>query len=177
MKQKKKKEDTRGRHVMTTEQKERVKAGGVVDISEKGLKLSWITFLDAYIANGGNGQEAYKVAYPDVKNDNVAKVKACLLLTNGNIKQELQNKLNSQQCTDDWVRNKLMGLVDLHYSGKGAIVSEKALETLAKIKGMLTENHKFAFDGMNPALFTAPITGEEKQKMDEDAKNLSRIVE
>lgn len=173
----KKKEDTRGRHALTTKQRERRERGEKIDISEKGLKLSWITFLDAYVANGGDGTAAWKIAYPETTSDEVARASASRLLANVNVKEELRNKLESQRCTDDWVRNKLMGLVELHYSGKGAIVSEKALETLAKIKGMLTENHKFAFDGMNPAVFASPISSDEKQKMDEEAKNAPRITE
>lgn len=176
MKPKKKKEDTRGRHAMTTEQKERVKAGGVVDISEKGLKLSWITFLDAYIANGGNGQEAYKVAYPGV-GDATARANAPRLLAIDSIKAELSNKLEVQKCTDEFVKNGLMEIATLYRGAKTIHAAVKSLEILGKMKGMLTDNHNYSFSGINPAQFLSPLSGEEKQKMDEDTKNLSRIVE
>ena len=173
---KKKDVDKRGRHVLTTAQRIRREQGEVIDVNEAGLRLPWITFIDEYIANGGNGEAAYKIAYPDVS-DRTARANASRLLTKASVKEELRNKLDVQRCTDEWIKNKLMGLVELHYSGKGAIVSEKALETLAKIKGMLIDTKNIAFTGQNPAQFLSAYSKEEKQKMDEDSKKLSRIVE
>lgn len=173
---KKKNATKRGRHALTTAQRIRKEQGEVIDVKEAGLKLSWITFIDAYIANGGNGQEAYKVAYPGVANT-TARFNASRLLSNENIKEELRNRLEVQRCTDEWIKNKLMGLVELHYTGKGAIVSEKALETLSKIKGMLIDTKNIAFTGQNPAQFLSAYSKEEKEKMDEESKKLSRIVE
>ncbi len=166
----------RKRNVNSTKQKEQLARGEKINIAEEGLRLSWVTFIDEYLANGGSGTEAYMVAYPGTTRS-AANTGASRLLAKENIKEELNNKLNSQRCTDDWVRNKLMGLVDLHYFGKGAIVSEKALETLARIKGMLTEVHKHVFDGSNPAVFVSPITKEEKEKMDEESDVSRRITE
>lgn len=166
-----------GRHALTTLQKIRKEQGEVIDVNESGLKLPWITFIDEYIANGGNGKKAYLKAYPHITNAETATVEASKLLRNVNVKEELRNKLDVQRCTDEWIKNKLMVLVELHYSGKGAIVSEKALETLAKIKGMLIDTKNIAFTGQNPAQFLSAYSKEEKEKMDEDSKKLSRIVE
>ena len=161
---------------MTTEQKERVKAGGVVDISEKGLKLSWITFLDEYIANGGNGMHAYLKAYPESSED-AARSSAPVLLAIPSVKAELRNKLEVQKCTDEFVKNGLMEIATLYRGAKTIHAAVKSLEILGKMKGMLTDNHNYSFSGINPAQFLSPLSVEEKQKMDEDTKNLSRIVE
>ena len=49
-------------------------------------------FADEYVIDC-NATRAYKAAYPDVKNDNVAKVNGSRLLTNANIKSYIEEKL------------------------------------------------------------------------------------
>lgn len=160
----------------TKEKEQDIKENGIV-IEDKGLRLAWIKFIDAYIANGGNGTEAYKIAYPDVASDKVAQVNASRLLSKAIVREELENKLSYQRVTDDWIGDRLMGLVELHYAGKGAIVSVKALELLAKIKGLLVDTKKIAFTGENPAVFLPVYTPEEKAEFEKIRKKGQRITE
>ncbi len=151
-------------------------------IETKGLRLSWIRFIDELIANGGDQPAAYMKAYPDVKDERVASACATRLLKNDNVKEELNNKLSSQRATEDYIVERLMGLVELHFVGKGAIVSVKALEILAKMKGLLVDTKKIAFTGDNPAVFPPLYSKEEKEAMDKaftptDGKVPVRIVE
>lgn len=145
-------------------------------IETKGLRLAWIKFIDAYVANGGNGQEAYKVAYPDVLNDETAKANASRLLTNANVRDELNNKLEAQKVTEDFIVQGLMDIATTYRGAKTIFAAVKSLEVLAKMKGLLVDTKKIAFTGDNPAVFVAPYSDTEAKKIDEITK-ASRIVE
>lgn len=151
------------------------------ELKDRGLKLQWVKFLDALIANGGDQPAAYMVAYPDVKDKNVASAAATRLLKNVNVRDELNNKLSAQKVTEEYIVDRLTGLVELHFVGKGAIVSVKALEILAKMKGLLVDTKKIAFTGDNPAVFAAPYSAERKAELDKlhagDGKVPVRIIE
>jgi len=157
----KKKRGTAKYAVMDSEEKEGV------NVSGRGLKLQWLIFIDEYIATGGNGTQAYLKAYPTVTDVKVAVTCASRLLSNANVRSELNNKLSTQLITEDWIQNKLYTLVENNLLGKDSFVAVKALELLSKIKGMLVDTKQIAFTGENPAIFSAMYSLEEKKAMDD----------
>ena len=50
------------------------------------------TFADEYIANGGNGRQAYFVAYPNITSKTTASTGANRILKQENVKQYIQRK-------------------------------------------------------------------------------------
>lgn len=69
---------------------------------ERKLTIKQQAFADAYIESG-NGSEAYKKAYPNVKKDETARVNASRLLTNANVKSyiaERMEELKSERVAD-----------------------------------------------------------------------------
>jgi len=145
-------------------------------VESEGLRLKWIIFLDEYIKNGGNGQEAYKKAYPNVSNE-TARVNASRLLTNTNVKDELKNKLNTQRITEDFIKDRLIFIVENNLSGKEAFVGVKALELLSKIKGMLVDTKRVAFTGENPAVFVPLYNDQDKKELKKQEEKGNRIIE
>lgn len=59
---------------------------------ERKLTIKQQAFVDAYIELG-NGGEAYKRAYPNVKRDETARVNASRLLTNANVKAYIDERM------------------------------------------------------------------------------------
>ena len=149
-----------------------------VSTSDKGLRLAWIKFIDAYIANGGNATEAYKIAYPEIiVSDKVAQVNGSRLLSKAIIREEINHRYNAQTVTEDYIISELQDLVAMHKDGKGAIVAMKSLECLAKVKGMLVDTKKIAFTGENPAVFLPVYTAKEKEEFEKIRKSKQRITE
>lgn len=174
MKRKKAKQSkTQGRKILPT--KDINKA-----VKQEGLRLQWIKFIDSYMKNGGNGSRAYKEAYetPDHKvSDKVATINASRLLRKDSVVNEINYRLNAQRCTDDFVKD---GLIDIavNYRKKETLnASVRALEILAKIKGMLTDTKVAVFTGDNPAVFMPLYTKEEKESFDKLKENNQRLVE
>lgn len=159
----------RGRVVESSEKKE-------LGIESEGLKLSWIVFLNEYIANGGNGQEAYRKAYPNASKE-TARVEAVRLLANPNVQAELKHKLSASKITEEYIQERLLTLVDNNLDGKNGFISVKALEILGKMKGMLVDTKRIAFTGENPAVFMPLYSPEDKKKFEKDQENNSRIIE
>lgn len=61
-------------------------------INKKQMK-----FIDEYMKNGFNGADAYKRAYKSCKNNAAAKSNASRLLTNDNIKEEIERRQKELQ--------------------------------------------------------------------------------
>jgi len=151
-----------------------------LDISGEGLKLSWINFIDAYIANGGNGTKAYVKAYSTEEkqiSENVARAAAPRLLANVSIREELNNRLKTQKCTDEFIISGLMGIAIDYRGAKTINAAVKSYEILAKVRGLLVDTKKIAFTGENPAVFLPVYSKEEKEKFDKIKKDKQRIVE
>lgn len=148
----------------------------IPDIERDGLTMKQQKFIDYYMQNGGNGTEAYQKAY-DIADYNVAAASASRMLKKVNISDEINNRLVMQRVTDGFIYNGFVELISLHKHGKGAIVAEKALEALAKMKGLMIDTKKFAFDGENPAVFLPLATPEESKKFAEEVKAGKRITE
>lgn len=163
----KKKQKKRGVFLKNSKQKEGIEK---YDPSEgKGLKLQWLNFISNYIKNGGNATEAYLIAYPKSSEES-ARRSASDLLTNPDIIGEISNRYDQQTITEAWVianakEYVLAGLNDSKFAYAGV----KALEMIAKSKGMLTDNHKFEFTSENPAI-VPPVVSSNK------AKELNKII-
>jgi phage terminase small subunit len=122
-------------------------------------------FCDEYLKDF-NGTRAYMVAYPDVKDENVAKSNASRLLTNANVKQYIEEHSraihNSKICDAEEIRQLLTEIARGIDTGKSeSIVVEnvgggiskarkvtkrpderdriKALELLGKCNSLFTE--------------------------------------
>jgi len=159
---KKKKQKKRGVYLKSIKQKEGLEE--YVPIKGRGLKLQWINFIKEYIKNGGNATEAYMVAYPKA-NRETARRNGSKLLTQTDIIGEISNHYDQESATESWVISSarkyvVNGLKD----PKWAYAGVKALEMIAKNKGMLTDTKKFEFTAENPAVFLSPYTKEEAEK-------------
>lgn len=142
----------------------------------KGLRLAWLNFIDAYIANGGNGTKAYQVAYSGTSDD-VAGAAAARLLRNVRIRTELNNKLGAQEVTEEFIVDGLKTIAVKYRGAKTIMAAVRSYEILSKIKGMLVDTKKIAFTGENPAVFLPAYSEKEKENFDKIKKNKQRIVE
>ena len=142
--------------------------------NERGLRLAWLTFIKEYIASEGNATEAYLKAYPGVSRD-VARRNGARLLTNADIREEISCRYDQQRATEAWIIANLMFIVK--NPSKSPMAAVKALETLARVKGMLTDTKKIEFTTENPAVFLAPYSQEEKERIDEMINRGQRIIE
>jgi phage terminase small subunit len=145
-------------------------------IEGKGLRLAWIKFIDAYIQNGGNATEAYMVAYPE-SSKQAARFNASRLITNDNVAEEINNRLTTQRVTDEFIYSGFVYLYLKHKDGKGAIVAEKAMESLSKMRGLMVDTKKVAFTGENPAVFLPVYTAKEKEEFEKIREKKQRITE
>ncbi len=148
----------------------------VFDPKNEGLRPSWFRFIDAYFNSNFNGTEAYMIAFPNCKNRKTAGVEACKLLKVPSIVEEIRYRLDSTRCTDEFVISRLMHQSQFVDSFRiNAAVAATA--TLAKVRGLLQDTRKPAFSNENPAVFAAPFTKEEMEKMQEQRAKMGRIIE
>lgn len=143
------------------------------ELAHCGLKREWVMFIDEYLRNGFNATQAYMKAYPECKETSAIK-QACLLLKNSNIRNEINNIMETQLLTDNWVLSVgkeyvMKGLIDEKWAKAGSSV----LEMFAKSKGMLTDIHRHEFDNDNPAIITIPVSPERQ----EEIAKMGRLVE
>lgn len=113
------------------------KESEVVLLTEKQKR-----FADEYIIDL-NATRAYKVAYPNVKNDETAKAAASRLLTNVNVKAYIDNLIDERakrtEVTQDRVVKELAKIgfakiTDYVEIGYGGIVKVKATDDIPKDK-------------------------------------------
>lgn len=149
-------------------------------VNEGGLKLSWIKFIDEFIANGGKQAEAYKKVYGTKENpikDSTASSCSSKLLRNANILKELNNKLEVEKCTEGFIQESLIDIATTYRGAKTINAAVKSLEILAKMKGLLIDTKKIAFDDNNPAKFLSPYSEKEKESFEKIKTNKERLVE
>lgn len=147
-----------------------------IDIENSGLRLAWVKFIDEYMANGGNATQAYLKAYPE-SSEKAARAHAPRLVAIGSIREEINNRFETQRVTDDFI---IAGLADIAVSfrtAKTIMAAVKALEVLARIKGMLTDTKKVAFTAENPCIFPSLVKPENFKKFEEEEKLGIRITE
>lgn len=160
------KKKLRKRPIKSIAEKERM------DMEDRGLRLAWITFIDEYIKNGGNGTKAYMVAYPD-SSERSAKDNASRLIAKDSVRAEINNKLVSQTCTEEFITGSLVDIATRYRGEKTIMAAVKCLEILSKIKGMLVDTKKIYFNGENPAVFPALVKKENKDKWDKETDRIS----
>ena len=171
----KKKQKKKGVHLKSLKQKE-----GLEEYDPavgKGLKLQWLNFITAYIKNGGNATEAYSCAYPEASKE-TARRNGSRLLTQAYIIEEIRNRYDTQTVTDAWIiataqKYALAGLEN----PRMAFAAVKALEMIARSKGMLTDVQKVEFTAENPAVFPALIRPEKAKEFEQMVKDGQRIFE
>lgn len=146
-------------------------------LRSEGLKIQWLSFISEYIKNGGNATKAYGVAYPDASSE-TARRNGSKLLTHTDILEEIQCRYDLQTITDAWiiVTAKKYALEGLK-NPKMALAGVKALEMIARSKGMLTDVKKVEFSAENPAIFMSLYTVEEAEKMKKQCEDGVRIFE
>jgi len=171
----KKKQKRKGIYLKSSKQKE-----GIVEYAPRngeGLKLQWLNFISAYIKNGGNATEAYAVTYPEASRE-TARRNGSRLLTRADIIGEISYRYDQQTATEAWIIATAMKYATAGLENpKWAFAGVKALEMIARSKGLLTETHKVEFTSENPAVFLPVISKEEKKKFDEIVKTGQRIFE
>lgn len=143
----------------------------------KGLKMQWLNFIGAYIRNGGNATEAYATAYPEASRE-TARRNGSRLLTHADIIEEISSRYDQQTVTDAWIiaTAKKFVLAGLE-NPKLAFSGVKALEMIARSKGLLNDVHKEYFTAENPAIFPALVRPETVRKMEEQIRKGIRISE
>lgn len=172
---KEKKQKKKGIFLKTSKQKEGL--GDYEPSNGKGLKLQWLNFIAAYIKNGGNATGAYQTAYPEASKE-TARRNGSRLLTQADIISEINDRYDQQTATEAWVIASAMkyvsaGLEDTKFAYAGV----KALELIAKSKGLLTDMHKVEFTAENPAVFMPLYSKEEMEKFKAMEKSGQRIIE
>ena len=141
----------------------------------QGLKLVWSKFLSEYVKLGcKDAGQAYKIAYnePDMK-AGVASANACRLLKHVNIREELNNILGAQKVTENFIYEGLRSIATKYRGAKTINAAVRSYELLGKMRGMLTDTTKIAFDENNPALFPALVKAENKEKWDKETSRIS----
>ncbi len=139
-----------------------------VETEEQGLKLVWITFINEYIKLGcQNAGLAYKIAFKDPEmSDNVANAAGCRLLKNVNVRNELNNALEAQKITDNFIFEGLKDIATTYRGAKTIFAAVKALEILGKMKGLLIDTKKFQFDENNPAVVPPVVPAERAKQLE-----------
>lgn len=94
----------------------------------------WSLFVDAYLDNF-NATEAYMTIYKTKKRA-TARTNASRLLTNANIRKEIERKLNIQRATESYLVARLYEIAT-NKKTRHTMSAVKALEILAKKSGML----------------------------------------
>lgn len=156
--------------------KEAVPPGPAVRI-EPILRPHWMKFTNEYVSNGGNGTKAYLKAYPNVIDENVAGTAAARLLRNVRVRSEINSRLEAQYVTEAAIIDTLWKVAVNYTETKSVFSSVKALEVLARIRGMLTDTKKIEFTNENPAIFLPLYSAEEAEKMRKMAEEGKRIIE
>lgn len=144
---------------------------------ESILRPHWMKFINEYLSNGGNGTKAYSKTYPDVKDENVAGTAAARLLRNVRIRSEINSRLEAQYVTEAAIIEALWKVAVNYTDTKSVFSSVKALEVLARIRGMLTDTKKIEFTGENPAVFLPLYSAEEAEEMRKMFVSGKRIIE
>jgi len=138
-----------------------------------GLRLVWLLFIKEYVANNGNATEAYLKTHKGVSRE-TARRNGARLLTNADIREEINCRYDQQRATEAWIISNLMFVAK--NPGRNPMAAVKALETLARIKGMLTDTKKVEFTAENPAVFLPLFTKEESEEFRKMSEK-SRICE
>lgn len=171
----KKKQKKRGVFLKSLKQKEEL--AEYDPAKGKGLKLQWLKFISEYIKNSGNATEAYLTAYTGASRE-TARRNGSRLLTYADIIEEIKNRYDEQTVTDAWIITTAKNYVLAGLgNSKVALAGVKALEMIARSKGMLTDTKKPFFTAENPAIFPALVTAEHKKKWDKMVESGQRIFE
>lgn len=139
-----------------------------VEAEDQGLKLVWINFINEYIKLGcKNAGLAYKTAFKDPEmSDNVANAAGCRLLKKVNVRNELNNALEAQKITDNFIYEGLKDIATTYRGAKTIFAAVKALEILGKMKGLLVDTKRFQFDGDNPANVPPVVPADRAKSLD-----------
>ena len=121
-------------------------------------------FADEYLIDL-NATQAYKVAYPRVKNDEVAAAAAARLLRNvkvaGYIKKRMQDRQKRTEITQDMVIQELAAIAFTRVTDFARIVNNRVILTNTKD---LSENQVKAIAGIKEGKFGAEVKFNDKEK-------------
>jgi hypothetical protein len=132
------------------------------NLKDEGLRYEWIRFIDEYLMDF-NGTRAYKVVFDEKMKSSVACSCASKLLRNNNVRTEIQSRMAAQRVTRSAIIEKLWN-IGCKKSEQTINAAQKALETLAKVHGMIKpeiQTNNF-FEG-NVAIFQ-PIVDPKRDK-------------
>ena len=133
-----------------------------------------VAFVDDYISTGfARAWESYKKAFGCKETS--AKTKAYKLLQREGIMLELQSRINASKASEAWIISKAIGFVETGERNiMAGLTGIKALELLAKHKGMLKEEVKNPFTADFPCIIAPFCT---KEQFEELQKNNKRLIE
>ncbi len=121
-------------------------------------------FVDEYLVDL-NATRAYKKAYLNIKNDDTARVNASRLLTNANIKNEIEKRMKDREKRTEVTQDKVVKeLARLAFTDRTSIV--KVASGSLKIKSFdeLTEDQKACISGAKETKFGIEVTFYNKEK-------------
>lgn len=101
---------------------------------KKGLTIKQKKFVKEYVANDGNGKQAYKAAY-GVTNDNTAAAEASTTLSKPNVKEAIDAALEKADITIDAAVQPIKdGLVATRTFGTGDGDAYEAIDHSIRLK-------------------------------------------
>ena len=99
------------------------------------------------------------------------------LCPNANIRAEINYRYTAEKITDNSITAELWDIATKYKGAKTIFASVKALEILAKTKGLLVDTKKIAFTGENPALFPSLVKPENAKQFQAEVDKGERIAE
>ncbi|MEH1740106.1 terminase small subunit [Fusobacterium varium] len=121
-------------------------------------------FVNEYLIDL-NATRAYKKAYSNIKNDDTARANASRLLTNANIKNEIEKRMKDREKRTEVTQDKVVKeLARLAFTDRTSIV--KVTSGSLKIKSFdeLTEDQKACISGAKETKFGIEVTFYNKEK-------------
>jgi phage terminase small subunit len=121
-------------------------------------------FVDEYLIDL-NATRAYKVAYPKVKNDDTARANASRLLTNANIKAEINKKMKEREKRTEITQDKVIKeLANLAFTDRTDIVTITSGRVIIQDFDDLTPEQRACIAGVKETKFGIEVSFYGKEK-------------
>jgi len=132
------------------------------NFDELRMKPEWSAFIDAYMKNGGNAQEAYREIKPEVKNTKSAQACGSRILSFSIVREEIENRLAMERVTDGFIYSGLRDIAVNFRGAKTIMAAVKSYEILGKMRGLLIDTKRLQFTPGNPAI-CGPVVADDRK--------------
>lgn len=121
-------------------------------------------FVDEYLIDF-NATRAYKVAYPKVKSDDVARANASRLLTKANTKAEIEKRIKEREKRTEITQDKVLReIANLAFTDRTDIVKVTSGRLVIKDFSELTPEQRTCISSIKETKFGIDITFYNKEK-------------